>query len=54
MSYLLSNITFLRCVLNRVFQVAYLINKSRRYNARVKSHYFTKVLLRYPNIFKVF
>jgi hypothetical protein len=32
--------------------VAYLINKSRCYNAQVKSHYFTKAPLRCANIFK--
>jgi hypothetical protein len=30
---------------NRVFKAEYLINKSRRYNARIKSYYFTKALL---------
>jgi hypothetical protein len=39
--------------LNRVFQVAYLNNKSRCYHARIKSDYFIKC--RYAvQIFKVF
>jgi hypothetical protein len=37
-----------------IFQAAYLINESRRYNAQVKNHYFTKAPLRNPNAFKVF
>jgi hypothetical protein len=33
--------------------VSYLSNKSRRYNVRIKSHYFTKAPLRRPNILSI-
>jgi hypothetical protein len=44
----------LSCVLKQTFLVAQKIYKTRRYNARVKSHYFTKAQLRHSNILKYF
>jgi hypothetical protein len=42
-----------RLCFNKIFQVAYLINKPCRYNARVKSKCFIKAPLRCPIILKV-
>jgi hypothetical protein len=48
----LSNV--LSCVLKPGFSSGVKIYKTHRYNARIKSHYFTKVPLRRPNILKYF
>jgi len=52
MSYLLINLKFLSCVLNRVFKVERLNIKTRRCDVRIKRHYFTKASLYCPNTFK--
>jgi hypothetical protein len=44
---------FLSCVLIKAFQVAQMIYKTRRCDARLKMMFLRKALLRRPNAFKV-